>query len=174
MIMWIFSGDQQKEPMHSGEVFSVWSYALAAQGTLSVYQTYLNSTGDQDLQNFLQDTIRNVIQPEIEQTTQLLKENGVSLPPAPPERPKVNLEEIPPGARFNDPEIASILSMDYAGGLVVCSQVMGLCTREDIAAMFGAFHMNKAKYAGQLLKLKKEKGWLVMPPLQVKQTQTTH
>lgn len=169
--MGILSGDQQKEPMHYGEVFSVWSFALAAQGKLAGYQTYLNHAGDQDLRNFLQDTIRNVIQPEIEQTTQLLKENGVSLPPAPPERAKANLEDIPPGARFNDPEIAAALSMDYALGLVACSQAMGQCIREDIAAMFGAFHMRKAQYAGQLLKMNKEKGWLVLPPLHVKQTE---
>jgi len=170
MIMGILSGDQQKEPMHYGEVFSVWSYALAAQGSLAKYQTFLNHAGDEDLRNFLQDSIRNVIQPEIEQTTELLKENGVALPPAPPERPKAHLEDIPPGARFNDPEIAAALSVEHAAGLVACSQAMGQCTREDIAAMFGAFHMKKAQYAAQLLKMNKEKGWLVLPPLQVKQT----
>lgn len=166
--MGILSGDQQNEPMHFGEVFAVWNYALGSQAMKAGYQTFINHTGDQDLKRFLEDTIQNVIQPEIDQTTQLLKDNGVQLPPAPPERSGANLEDIPPGARFNDPEIAAAVSRDYAAGLVACSKAMGQCTREDIAAMFGAFHMKKAQYAGQLLKINKDKGWLVLPPLQVK------
>jgi hypothetical protein len=55
----------------------------------------------------------------------LLKENGVALPPSPPERPKACLEDIPAGARFTDPEIAAMLSKDIAEGLVACSTIMG-------------------------------------------------
>jgi hypothetical protein len=168
MFMGVLSGNQQNEPMHYGEVFGVWSFALGSQAMVAGYQTYMNHVGDKDLKKFLQDTIDNVLRPEIEQTTELLKANGIALPPAPPERAGANLEDIPPGARFNDPEIAASVSKDYAMGLVTCSQIMGQCTREDIAMMFGAFHMKKAQYAGQLLKMNKEKGWLVLPPMQVK------
>jgi hypothetical protein len=127
----------------------------------------INHTGDEDLKHFLKDMVQNKTRPEIEQLQELLKENGVQLPPAPPERPEANLEAIPPGARLNDPEIAASVARDITTGLVACSQIMGQCTREDIATMFGTFHMQKAQYGANLLKMQKEKGWLVVPPLHV-------
>ncbi|MDO9574603.1 MAG: DUF3231 family protein, partial [Candidatus Contubernalis sp.] len=56
-------------------------------------------------------------------------------------------------------------AMDIAGGLLSCSQIMGISVREDIGAMFGQFHMNKAQYGLRLLRLNKDKGWMVIPPL---------
>ena len=95
----------------------------------------------------------------------ILKENGIGLPPAPPERPVAQVENIPPGAKFNDPEIAAALAIDGASGLVACSKAMGISTREDIATMYGQFHMKKAQLGAKLLQLTKEKGWLILPPL---------
>jgi len=123
--MGILSGNPKEEPMHYGEVFGVWSYLLTAKGLLSGYQTLLNHTGDEDLKHFIEDSIENVLKPEIQETEALLKENGVALPPSPPERPKACLEDIPAGARFTDPEIAAMLSKDIAEGLVACSTIMG-------------------------------------------------
>jgi hypothetical protein len=125
LIMGILSGNPKEEPMHYGEVFGVWSYLLTAKGLLSGYQTLLNHTGDEDLKHFIEDSIENVLKPEIQETEALLKENGVALPPSPPERPKACLEDIPAGARFTDPEIAAMLSKDIAEGLVACSTIMG-------------------------------------------------
>lgn len=31
--------------------------------------------------------------------------------------------------------------------------------------MYGQFHMNKAQFGAKMLKLNKEKGWLIPPPL---------
>ena len=51
---------------------------------------------------------------EIEELKALLKINGVALPPAPPERPVASIEDIPPGARINDVEIAAAVSAGLA------------------------------------------------------------
>ncbi len=164
MIMGILSGNPKEEPMHYGEVFDVWAYLASANTALAGYQTLKNHTGDTDLRKFIEDTERD-LRDEIEQVSELLKENEVALPPAPPERPIAKLEDIPVGARFNDPEIAMSLSKDLAIGLVGCSQVMGKCIREDIAMLFGKFHATKVLSGAKLLRLNKEKGWLVPPPL---------
>ena len=76
---------------------------------------------------------------EIEELKSSLKINGVALPPAPPERPVASIEDIPPGARINDVEIAAAVSAGLAAGLVTCSQVMGKCLREDVGCYLANF-----------------------------------
>lgn len=171
--MGILSGNPQNEPMHYGEVFGVWSYLSATKGLLVVFQTYINHTGDKDLKNFLEDLTRSMKQ-EIEQVENLLKVNGVAPPPTPPERPVASLESIPVGARFNDPEIAASVAADLAAGMVTCSQIIGQCIREDIAMMFTQFHSAKVQSAARLLRISKEKGWLVPPPLHLQTPELVH
>lgn len=173
IIMGILSDNPQNEPMHYGEVFGVWSYLLGAKGASVAYQTLINHTGDTDLRKFLEDKIRATKQ-EIEQIENLLKANNTGLPPSPPERPTASLESIPVGARFNDPEIAASVSKDIATGLVTCSQIMGQSIREDIGMMFGQFHMTQAQLGVRLLRISKEKGWLVPPPLHMPAPEPAH
>lgn len=163
--MGILGGNQKNEPMHYGEVFGVWSHLMEAQAALVNHQVMINHTGDKELKKFLEDLNDNVVKPEIQQIEDLLKVNGIALPPAPPERPVANLEDIPVGARVMDPEIAAATAKHISAGLVSCSSIMGMATREDIGMMFGQFHMKKAQYGNMLLKLQKEKGWLILPPL---------
>jgi hypothetical protein len=163
--MGILSGNPVKEPMHYGEVFQVFTYLQAAQSSKAYYQVLLNHAGDQDLKNLIEDILESKITTEINQTQEILKANGIALPPAPPERPHADLESIPVGARINDPEIAMIIQAGLAANLVVCSQAMGVSIREDIGLMFGQFHATTLIHAGKILRLSKEKGWLVPPPL---------
>ncbi|MDL4842961.1 DUF3231 family protein [Aquibacillus rhizosphaerae] len=162
--MGILSGNPTDEPMHYGEVFSTWSFLMTAQDAIAGYQTKLNHAGDEDLQKLIEESIHQC-QQESKQIETLLKDNGIGLPPAPPERPKACVDDIPAGARFQDPEIAAALSAANAAGLVGCSTVIGQCIREDIAMMFSQFHTQKATLGAKLLRLNKEKGWLIPPPL---------
>ena len=61
--------------------------SLTAKGLVAGFQTHLNHAGDQDLQKLLIEATEGR-QQEIKQIETLLKENGVGLPPTPPERPK--------------------------------------------------------------------------------------
>ncbi|WP_458353331.1 DUF3231 family protein [Peribacillus frigoritolerans] len=147
------------EPMHYGEVFGTWAFLTTTKGLIACHQTMLNHTGG-----------INQGKQENDQLESLLKENYVGLPPSPPERPKANLEDIPVGARLQDPEISASVSIDINAGLVACSQMMGQCIREDITQMFAQFHSNKAALGADFLRLNKEKGWLVPPPLHSNKT----
>ncbi|MFJ8246937.1 DUF3231 family protein [Peribacillus asahii] len=162
--MGILSGNPQDEPMHYGEVFGTWTHLSTNHGLIAAYQTFLNHTGDEDLKKLIEEAIQGM-KAENQQLEELLKANGIGLPPAPPERPIAKLEDIPVGARFADPEISASISMHVAAGLVACSQVIGQCIREDIAMMYGQFHMAKAQFGAKMLKLNKNKGWLIPPPL---------
>ena len=164
--MGILSGNPKEQPLHYGEVSNIWTHLMGNYGMIAGYQTFVNHTGDEDLRKILDDLI-NLAKEENKQLEKILKVNGVGLPPAPPERPYARLEDIPAGARFNDQEISAALSVDIAAGLVLCSQAMGTSLREDIAMMYGQFHMYKAQIGARLLRLNKEKGWLVIPPLHV-------
>lgn len=53
--------------------------------------------------------------------------------------------------------------------LMACSQVIGQAIREDVGLMFAQFHTRRVQYGGTLLRLNKEKGWLVPPPLHQEQ-----
>ncbi len=150
--------------MHYGEIFGAWSYLLVAQSTFVENQLMINHTGDKDLKEFVED-YNTLLESQIKELSDLLKKNGVALPPCPPERAIVNLEDIPVGARIMDIEIANSRAKLIATGLVGCSTIMGNSTNEDIGIMFGKFHIKKAKYASNILKLLKEKGWLILPPL---------
>lgn len=164
MTMGILSGNPQDEPMHYGEVFSLWNFVMAGNKMVADHQMLLNHVGDDDLKKLLQESI-DKSKDEVKQVETILKENGVALPPALPEPPTANLNDIPAGARFQDADVAASVSAKIAAGLVVCSQIMGQSIREDIAMMFGQFHMSKAVLGGKLLKLTKNKGWLIPPPL---------
>lgn len=164
--MGILSGNFKEEPLHYGEVFTIWSNVAGNNGLIAGYQTFMNHAGDQDLKKILEDLIQ-CMKEENKQLEKILKVNGIALPPAPPERPEAKLEEIPAGARFNDPEISTTIGLNITAGLMACSQAMGMSIREDIALMYGQFHMSKAQLGAKILKLNKSKGWLVPPPLHV-------
>src|SRR5690625_965424 len=166
--MGILGGRPEEEPLHSGEVFNIWSYLHSTKAYLVTMQILINHTGDNDLKAFLEDLLENSFTQEADQTESLLKEAGIRLPPAPPDRPNVELQDIPAGARFNDAEIASQIKRELVMGRMLCSYIMGISMREDIAEMFGEFHTQKADYENKLLKITKEKGWIVSPPLNLK------
>ncbi|EJL42831.1 MULTISPECIES: DUF3231 family protein [Brevibacillus] len=171
--MGIFGGNPKNEPMHYGEVFGVWVYLATTKALLAGYQTAMNHAGDTDLKDFLEDLMQTM-KKEIERLEDLLKLAGVGLPPTPPDRPVADANSIPVGARLNDSEIALGISRDIAGGLLTCSQIMSQSIREDIGMMFGEFHMTKAQSGYRLLRILKEKGWLISPPLHAQAPELAH
>lgn len=158
----------QDKPLHSGEVYHLWSYLYNTKGFLVTMQVLINHTGDNDLKILLEDILESGFTQEEQQVEAVLKETGIRLPPAPPDRPNVEVQDIPAGARFNDPEIAGLVQKELMTGKIVCSYIMGTSIREDIRSLFGEFHTQKEEYEGKFLKLTKEKGWIVSPPINVK------
>ncbi|MFC3747133.1 DUF3231 family protein [Paenibacillus sp. GCM10012306] len=139
----ILGGNSKEEPMHYGEIFNVWTTSTAAKGLVSLYRAFQSHAGDDDLKKVLGDLI-NQAELESSECDALLGAVGIASVPTLPDRPEVQVEDIPVGARFTDVEIASKIAADNAAGLVGCSTIMGI------------LHMNK------------KKGWLIPPPLHVK------
>ncbi|NQX63685.1 DUF3231 family protein [Paenibacillus qinlingensis] len=171
--MGILSGNPKDEPLHYGEIFSVWTASTVAKGAVSCYQAYLNHSGDKDLKKIL-DGLIDQANLEIKELDKILIDNGIATVPTMPERPAVKLEDIPVGARFADPEIAAKIAADVSLGLVACSQAMGQSIRVDIGALFAKYHITKTALGLKILEMSKEKGWLVPPPLQIKRPETVN
>ncbi|MDF2946647.1 MAG: yvdQ [Bacillales bacterium] len=162
--MGILDGNPKKEPMHYGEVHAVWSYLVGLNASLVLYQLLTNHVGDEDLLNLLKDKIHTV-KAHSEELEELLKDNGVALPEKPAEKPICDRDNIPVGGRFTDPEVAACMDREIVAGVVACSGIMGMSIREDIALLFAGYHAKVAQYGLRLMRIKKDKGWLLVPPL---------
>lgn len=165
IIMGILSGNPQNEPLHYGEVFTLWSSLSVAKASLDSYQVFINHTGDEELKTFLKKVIESSIKPSIKEIEQVLLNNDIALPPTPSERPEADVEQIPVGARLLDPQIAYMVAATIAAGAVASSQAMTQCIREDVGLLFGQMGAKNAKDGAALLQIMKDKGWLVSPPL---------
>lgn len=163
--MGILSGNPKKEPMHYGEVYGIYMQLSVAKAALDGYQVYCNHTGDKDLKEFIKGMINNSIKPTIKELEELLIANDVAVPPTPAERPEVDIEQIPPGARLQDAQVAYAIARDITTGLTAMSGLIGQCIREDIALMLTQQSAKALKDGAALLQIMKEKGWLVPPPL---------
>lgn len=171
--MGILSGNPKDEPMHDGEIFGLWNYSSMAKLSLAGLQAYANHAGDKDLKQLIRDMLETARQ-ESAECDRLLKDNGIAPAPFFPEKPAANTEDIPPGAKFADAEIAAALAAGNNAALMAASGMIASSIREDIGAMFAKFHGVKTTYGLRLLRLNKEKGWLVPPPLQVKRPEPVH
>lgn len=171
--MGILDGNPKDEPLHYGEINGIWQYSTKAKGAVSSLQAFHYHAGDKELKKVISEMLDQA-RKEIKECDKILHDNGIPTSPALPERPIAKLEDIPMGARFSDPEIAAALSASVAVSLVECSQIMGMSIREDIGALFMKYHGVKAATALSLLRLNKEKGWLIPPPLQLKRDELVH
>ncbi|XEC92627.1 DUF3231 family protein [Paenibacillus tarimensis] len=165
--MGILTGNQKEEPLHYGEIFDLWQFSMKAKGCISMYRAYLNHAGDTELKGILGDLI-NQAELEAKECDTILNDNGIAASPMLPNRPEVKVEDIPMGARITDQEISAAIAADTSIGLVACSQIMGKSIREDIGALFAKYHATKAAIGLKILRINKEKGWLIPPPLQIK------
>ncbi|CAM4343561.1 DUF3231 family protein [Paenibacillus alkaliterrae] len=165
--MGILSGNPKNEPLHYGEIYDVWQFSMIAKGCISSNKALKFHAGDTELKKMFDQLIEQA-ELEARECDTILNRNGIVPPPALPDRPEAKLEDIPIGARYNDVEIAPMLSVDLAAGLVACSQIMGTSIREDVIALFTKYHAAKAEMGLKVLRMSKDKGWLVPPPLQIK------
>lgn len=159
---------QENNPLHAGEIFHLWSYLHETKVYIVTMQVFINHTEDGQLKDFLEDALESCFTQEEQQVEGLLKETGIRLPPAPPDRPNVDIADIPAGARFNDPEIPSLVHHQLISSRLLCSYITGISLREDIRSMFQDFHAQKSELEQKLTQLTKEKGWQVLPPIQTK------
>ncbi|CAM5245830.1 hypothetical protein LSPH24S_01269 [Lysinibacillus sphaericus] len=73
--MGILSGNPKDEPLHYGEVFSVWTNLAADYGLIAGYQTFYNHTGDEDSFAKLLKDIIQVLRDEVKHVRKNIERN---------------------------------------------------------------------------------------------------
>jgi len=164
-MMGILTGKQ--EPLHYGELHGVWESVLMGKGLHTAYVIMRNHAGDEDLKEFITTQIKGM-EMQIKGGEEILKENGLTSPPSPPERPVIEWKDIPEGGRFYDPEIAFSTKNNIAAGLGASSMMIAKCLNDGVRKYFEMAQKANTEFYEKIIHLMKEKAWLTPPPLQVR------
>ncbi|MEK3885138.1 DUF3231 family protein [Paenibacillus sp. PL2-23] len=156
--------DKEKTPLHVGEVMNLWFYLTATEQTLRGEQVSLNTVQDADLKTKIEDVIQHVHNPIRTELKEFLRQEGVPLPKATPDKSLGDFRTIPESAKLTDEEIANLLVYNLVLGINSACRGMTEAVRPDVGVMFAGFQMKKAAFSMTLRGLMIEKGWLLMPP----------
>ncbi|MFS0751687.1 DUF3231 family protein [Oceanobacillus sp. 1P07AA] len=156
------------EPFHSGEVYHLWGYLYQVKTSLVTLQVFINHSVDHDFRVLVEDLLESCFTQESEQIEGILKEAGIRLPPSPPDRPNVDQHDIPAGAKFNDNELAILVQNELMAGRILANTVISVALKEDIRDLFTECINQRMEYEQKILHVMKQKGWLVIPPINIK------
>lgn len=156
--------DGKKPPLHVGEVMNLWFYLTATEQTIRGEQVSFNTVQDAELKEKIEDVINKVHNPIREELKEFLRNEGVPLPKATPDKPIEDFRSIPEGGKLSDEEIANLLSFNIVLGITYACRGLTESVRPDVAAMFAKFQMKKAAFSLTLRELMAKKGWMLVPP----------
>ncbi|MBP1155087.1 MULTISPECIES: DUF3231 family protein [unclassified Paenibacillus] len=156
--------DGEKPPLHVGEVMNLWFYLTGTEQTLRVDQVSYNVVQDPELKGKLEDIINNIHKPMINELTEFLKKEGISLPKSSPEKPIGDYRTIPEGAKMSDEEIANLLAYNLVIGITSAVRGLTESVRADVGMMFAKNQMMKVTYSLTLKDLMVKRGWIKVPP----------
>lgn len=155
--------NEPKQPLHVGEVMSLWTFYTALGEAIAFYGVFLNITTDAKLIDAI-----NGAKEETESAISSLKEfminEGIPLPDISSEKPKSDQELVPLGVRFSDKEIANFIAVKTAGYIAFIGMAMAQVVRGDVGVMLLGFMTTVLKYGTTLKSMMIEKGWITVPP----------
>lgn len=161
----LFQSTQQPHtPPHIGEAFNAWTYYVSAQECRVLSVMMLNHTNDSELKEMMEHFVADMLAPQINQLSDFLRNEGIDMPPGTGDKPKANEQQIPPGAKMTDMEIANMLIVKVNGLLMFCFMGLFVGLRDDISGMFVTFQGQVIAQAYTLKKLMQKRGWLIVPP----------
>jgi hypothetical protein len=158
--------DGEKKPLHTGEVFNLWTYLAGAQSMLHNETVYYNLTEEEELRKKLLDLAENVHKPIIKEISEFLKKEGVHLPEPPIEKvhARLDLFALPDNARPSDKEIANIMVFGLIEAIQYAARSITESLRADVGYMFAKYLMMKTTFSMTVKPLMEERGWLKVPP----------
>lgn len=158
------TAQQPSVPPHIGEAFNVWTYYVGAKEARVICLMMLNHTNDPDLKEAIEHFVNDVLEPQVKQVTDFLRNEGIDMPAGTGDKAKADERQIPAGAKMTDNEIANMLIVKINGLLMFCFFGLFSGIRDDINAMFFNFQTHVMAQAYTLKKLMQKRGWLLVPP----------
>lgn len=156
--------NNEKPPLHVGEVMNLWFYLTGTEQTLRVDQLAYNTVEDHELRDKLRDIIENVHTPMIKDLTEFLREEGVPLPQSSPQKPIGDYKDLPEGAKMTDDEVANLLAYNLVVGITAATRGLTESVRPDVALMFAKYQVMKISFSVTLKDLMQRRGWVKVPP----------
>ncbi|HEY3367181.1 MAG TPA: DUF3231 family protein [Symbiobacteriaceae bacterium] len=147
-----------------GEAFNAWTYYVAVKESRILCLMMLNHTNDTELKEVIEHFISDVLEPQGEQLSDFLRNEGIDMPHGTGDKPKANEQQIPPGAKMTDNEISNMLIVKLNGLLLFCFMGLFSGLRDDISGMFYNFQGHVIVQTYTLKKLMQKRGWLLVPP----------
>ncbi|MFT8323446.1 MAG: DUF3231 family protein [Bacillus sp. (in: firmicutes)] len=155
--------NEQKNPLHVGEVMSCWLY-LTIMNEASIYiQIGLNTTTDDDVKTILKDSLKQC-DSQGQRFKEFMKTEGIHLPPTSQERPQSDPNGVPLGTKLTDDEIMNGLSIKTVAAIVHSAAAASESIRNDVSVLFTQCMLEKMKFGATLKDLMRKRGWIKVPP----------
>lgn len=155
----------EKQPLNILEASNLWMFLAICNNTLRNEEVAINTVYDSELKKVLQDA-RDIHKTTAEEINTLLKEEGIPLPKDTSEKPYVaNIKEIPEGARFNDEEIANLISFNLLLGVTYAARGLTEAIRSDVGYIYLKVILRKSMLSVVLKDLMHKREWLRIAPV---------
>ncbi|KUO76837.1 MAG: hypothetical protein APF77_21380 [Clostridia bacterium BRH_c25] len=149
-----------KEQIHAGEAYSVWTQTMARYDTLGLTQYMENLIHDSDLKALVKFGTNNVIKPQIKRLEDFAEKYKIPLPPKPPK--SVNTSNATDTA--GDEAIFRIIFDGAQTALNVHVKEINIATNDFLRSMYRDFLKEDLDNYENMIKYGKFKGWVKNPP----------
>jgi len=155
--------DQEKPPLHVGEVMNLWFYLAATEQTLRGEQVACNTVRNEELRKQIED-IRKIHLDIRSDLLDFLHKEGIPEPKSTPMKNRGAFPEIPDDARLSDEEAAVLVSENVVMGINSAAKGLTESVRADVGALFAKFLMQKTAFSVNYKAFLLKQGWLLIPP----------
>lgn len=155
--------NDNKHPLHVGEVMICWTYLAAINEMLRYEEVGLNTTSDDEVKEMLKDAY-NVCKSQSERLESFLLKEGIPLPETSSPKPNFTGVDVPMGAKFSDDEISNAVSLKIASAIIESALGQAQSIRTDVGMMWAEFQSEMLMFSATLKSLMRKRGWLKIPP----------
>lgn len=115
----VYTDDEPQSPLHVVEVMNLWMYFTMLTEINRFVEIGLNTTTDDELIEALKNSFHDCHN-QAEEIENILRREGVGLPPTSERKPHTNPHDVPAGAKMTDDEIANGLAAKQVSSIILC------------------------------------------------------
>ncbi|MEW6184055.1 MAG: DUF3231 family protein [Bacillota bacterium] len=143
------------KPILAGEVHALWNFLTLRYIYLEMTEIFKNYITDSEFKILVQYTVSNVLGKQIKETTKIMKDYGIILPPKPPFgiNTAVNAEAM------RDEMMYRIILVGVQYFIETHAETLRMMSSDSLRNMFMGFMTDELKIFDNLVKYGKVKGW---------------